>query len=94
MENIFEKLAQITKPEPVKKYMVKTETKGILYFDELPNYTYFCLGINGDPIGQAMYFTNDKGTCLIPIRYTKDGTEVIIPENAGKEIKNGKLVKA
>jgi hypothetical protein len=87
MENIFETLAEITKPEPVKRYMVVTETKGTLYFDELPKKTYFLGGFR-DPAdkGKATYYMGDAGTCLIPIIDTITGKQVCIPSRAGQSI--------
>jgi hypothetical protein len=77
MENIFEKLAEITKPEPIKRYMVKTQNRGILYFDELPQDTYYCGGFqDANDKGKAMLYTWDNGTCLIPIIDTLTGQQV------------------
>lgn len=78
------------------KYKVITETKGVLTFTELPENTYFAIGNIGNKpqskAGEAFLFTYDNGTCLIPIKDIKTGQQIIIPENAGKEIKNGQLV--
>jgi hypothetical protein len=77
MGNIFENLATITKPEKVKRYKVETESKGILYFDELPKNTYYCGGFqDANDKGKAMLFTWDNGTCLIPIIDTYTGKQV------------------
>jgi len=93
MENIFEKLAEITKPEQVKRYMVKTQNRGILYFDELPKGTYFLGGYSnpkdhpeGWEAGKATLFTWDNGTCLIPIIDTKTGKQVQDITKAGTSI--------
>ena len=77
------------------KYIVKTSTRGILNFDELPHGTYFLAGFR-DPNdkGLATLFTFDNGTCLIPICHADTGQQVRIIENAGKEIRNGKLINA
>jgi len=77
------------------KYKVVTETKGTLEFTELPNNTYFLSDVNGpEDAGKATLFTYDGSTCLIPIIDVKTGLQVCIKENAGKEIKNGKLKRA
>ena len=87
MENIFEKLAEITKPEQIKRYMVETQTRGILYFDELPKGTYYCGGFqDANDKGKAMLFTWDTGTCLIPIIDTKTGKQVQDITKAGTSI--------
>ena len=54
--------------QEIKKYKVTTETRGVLYFAELPAKTYFMQG-SQDPadIGKAMLYTYDPGTCLIPM---------------------------
>jgi hypothetical protein len=85
--------------KPIKiRYKVKTETKGILVFEELPENTYFTIGnVGNEPQskpGEAYLFINDNGTCLIPIKDIKTGEQVIIPENSGKQIKNGELIPA
>lgn len=89
MKDIFQTLGEILKPELiVKRYMVKTETRGILYFDDLPQGTYFAMGDCGNEPqskpGQAFYFTNDNGTCLIPIIDTNTGLQVIRPDKSGQ----------
>lgn len=66
-------------------YHVNTETRGRLQFTELPKGTYFAEGVNGTTRGQAYYFTNDNGTCLIPI-YKEDGSPVIDEKRAGRKI--------
>lgn len=77
------------------KYKVRTQTRGVLEFNELPNGTYFLSDYNGpEEKGLATLFTYDPGTCLIPICHADTGQQVRIVENAGKEIRNGKLVKA
>jgi len=69
------------------RYSVKTETKGTLYFDELPKNTYFLEGLQDEnDRGKATFFTNDNGTCLIPIIDTKTGKQVIDTKKARKEI--------
>ena len=85
--------------KPTKiKYTVETETKGILVFTELPENTYFTFGNMGNhpqcKPGEAYLFINDNGTCLIPIKDIKTGLQVVIPENAGKQIKKGELIPA
>lgn len=71
-----------------KKYMVKTETKGTLFFDELPTGTYFQEGYQTpEDKGNAMYFTNDNGTCLIPIYEIATGKQVVDINRAGQDIK-------
>lgn len=87
MQSIFEQLAAITKPETMKRYIVKTETKGILSFDELPKGTYFQIGCHLiEDKGLAMYYTWDNGTCLIPIIDTHTGQQVKDLSKAGKSI--------
>lgn len=90
MENIFEKLAEITKPEQVKRYMVKTQNRGILYFDELPEGTFFLSQLSnnekGWEAGKATLYTWDNGTCLIPIIDTKTGKQVQDINRAGTSI--------
>ncbi len=87
MENIFETLAAITKPVSLKRYMVNTENRGILYFDELPSNTYFQEGFqDANDKGKAMYYTWDNGTCLIPIIDTKTGLQVCDISRAGETI--------
>jgi hypothetical protein len=69
------------------KYKVETETKGTLFFDELPKRTYFLGGYQNEADkGKATYFTFDNGTCLIPIIDTKTGLQVIDISKAGTEI--------
>jgi hypothetical protein len=72
-----------------EKYKVTTETKGILTFTEFPENTYFAIGnIGNEPQsepGKAYLFT---------IKDIKTDQSVIIPENAGKQIKNGQLIPA
>ena len=56
------------------KFQVTTETKGVLYFSELPKNTYFLEGSRDiNEKGQAFYYTFDNGTCLIPIIGIKTG---------------------
>lgn len=88
MENIFEKIAEITKPEHLKRYIVKTDSKGILSFDTLPKWTYFQEGSQDiNDKGKAMYYTFDTcGTCLIPIIDTYTGLQVIDITKAGHSI--------
>jgi hypothetical protein len=87
MNNLFETLGDALKPEPLKRYIVKTETKGFLYFDELPKNTYFCEGSQDiNDKGKAMLFTNDNGTCLIPIIDTTTGQQVLDISRAGQTI--------
>lgn len=78
------------------KYHVDTESKGRLVFDKLPNHTYFLSGYDGpQEAGKATFYTFDNcGTCLIPIIETATGKQVQIVKNAGKSIRNGKLVNA
>lgn len=77
------------------KYKVITQTRGILEYTELPEKTYFLSGVNGpEDAGKATLFTYDTGTCLIPICHADTGQQVRIIENAGKEIRDGKLVNA
>lgn len=79
----------------MKRYSVTTTTRGILEFDTLPNKTYFLSGFqDANDKGKATLFCFDRGTCLLPIVDTRTGKQVCIPENAGKEIRNGQLVKA
>jgi hypothetical protein len=70
---------------------------GKVEFHSLPDSTYFCMGNVGNepqsPAGKAMLFCFDGGTCLTPI-YDVHGKEIIIPEYAGKELKQGKLQNA
>jgi hypothetical protein len=62
----------------MKKYRVETETRGILYFDELPAGTYFLGGYQDiNDKGKACLFTFDRGTCLIPIIDNKTNKQVI-----------------
>ena len=65
----------------MKKYRVKTESKGVLEFDELPKNTYFLEGFQ-DPEdkGKACLFIFDNGTSLIPIINTKTGKQVHISD--------------
>ena len=79
----------------MKRYAVHTDTRGILEFDTLPNKTYFLGGYRDESDkGKATLFCLDGGTCLRPIIDTKTGKQVCIIENAGKEIRDVKLVKA
>lgn len=83
------------KSTSMKKYSVHTKTRGVLEFDTLPNKTYFLSGFQDEnDKGKATLFCFDGGTCLRPIIETKTGKQVCIPENAGKEIRNGKLINA
>ena len=92
MENVFNTLAEITRPETPARYIVKTETRGTLFFDELPNKTYFAMGYQDESDkGKAYLFAFDKGTCLIPIIDTRTGLQVCKPEFAGHEINEGDL---
>lgn len=90
MQSIFETPEAATNPEFLKKYMVKTQTKGTLFFDELPRGTYFLMGIENSPegweVGKATYMTFDNGTCLIPIYDTTTGKQVQDINKAGTEI--------
>jgi len=88
MENIFEQMGAIIKPEPLKRYMVKTESKGTLFFDDLPNGTYFQEGSQDiADKGKAMYFMFDTcGSCLIPIIDTNTGEQVVDISKAGRSI--------
>ena len=83
-------MAAATKPEFLKRYMVKTETKGTLFFDELPSGTYFLMGVQSSPegweAGKATYMTFDNGTCLIPIYDTTTGKQVQDESRAGETI--------
>lgn len=95
MQNIFEKLGDILRPDG--KYYVDFST-GRHYYNLLPDYTYFAIGnVGNDPQpepGAAYLFCNDGGTCLLPIIETATGLQVIKPESAGYEIKNGELIPA
>lgn len=95
MENIFNTLAEITRPEPLARYIVKTETRGTLSFNELPNNTYFASGYQDESdAGKAYLYTFDRGTCLAPIIDTSTGLQVCKPEFAGHEIKDGEIIPA
>lgn len=79
----------------MKLYKVHTLTFGVLEFEKLPNKTYFLSGFqDANDRGKACLFCFDRGTCLLPIIDIKTGKQVCILENAGKEIRNGQLVKA
>lgn len=68
-------------------YYCDTETKGRLFFNELPKNTYFLGGYQDESQkGFAMYLTFDNGTCLIPIS-DMNGKQVVMIERAGQEIK-------
>lgn len=95
MENVFNTLAEITRPETPARYIVKTETRGTLEFNELPNNTYFAGGYRDkEDTGKAYLFTFDTSTCLIPIIDTRTGLQVCKPEHAGHEIKDGEIIPA
>jgi len=66
---------------------------GRKFYNDLPEATYFAIGVNGSEPGAAYLFCFDNGTCLLPI-YDLTGKQVCIPENAGLHINNGKLEKA
>ena len=95
MENIFEKLGDILRPDG--KYYVDFST-GRRYYNSLPDRTYFAVGNIGNAPqskpGAAYLFCNDGGTCLLPIVETATGEQVVKPEAAGHEIKNGELIPA
>lgn len=60
------------------RYKVETESRGTLYFDELPKNTYYLEGYqNREDKGKACLFTFDRGTCLIPIIDTITNKQVI-----------------
>lgn len=60
------------------RYKVETQTRGILYFEELPKDTYYLEGLqNPEDKGKATLFTWDNGTCLIPIIDTTTNKQVI-----------------
>ena len=69
------------------KFKVTTETRGVLYFAELPEGTYFLQG-SQDPadIGKAMLYTYDPGTCLIPIIEISSGLQYRDITRAGESI--------
>ena len=92
MENIFEKLGDILRPDG--KYYVDFST-GRRYYNSLPDSTYFAIGYHiEEKPGAAYLFCNDGGTCLIPIIETATGEQVVKPESAGHEILNGKLTRS
>ena len=70
-----------------KKYKVTTETRGILYFAELPEGTYFLQGSQDEAdIGKATLHTFDAGTCLIPIIEISTGLQYRDITKAGQSI--------
>lgn len=76
------------------KYFCITHRQ-VLLFPELPNNTYFLGGYQDEADkGKATYFTFDNGTCLIPIVDIKTNKQVCLSANAGKQIKEGKLINA
>lgn len=62
------------------RYIVQTQTRGTLEFDELPRNTHYSEGL-GDPndVGNGYLFTYDPDTCLIPIIDTQTGKQLRIP---------------
>jgi hypothetical protein len=62
------------------RYIVQTQSRGILEFDELPQTTYYSQGL-GDPndVGYGYLHTYDPHTCLIPIIDTQTGKQLRIP---------------
>ena len=71
----------------IRKYKVTTETRGILYFAELPEGTYFLQGSpDQDETGKATLYTYDAGTCLIPIIEISTGLQYRDITRAGHSI--------
>ena len=70
--------------QEIKKYKVTTETRGVLYFAELPINTYFLEGVR--EISDAGKATFRRGASLIPICYTETGKQVQDITRAGKTI--------
>lgn len=62
------------------RYIVQTQTRGTLEFNELPQTTYYSEGL-GDPndVGNGYLHTYDPNTCLIPIIDTQTGKQLRIP---------------
>lgn len=69
------------------QYQVKTETKGLLEFNELPENTYFAAGYQ-DPNdkGKAYLFIYDNGTLLIPIMEGENFVYTTNPAHFGKNL--------
>ena len=68
-------------------YKVETQTRGTLYFTQLPKGTYFLGGYRDESDkGKACYYTFDTSTCLIPITDLND-KKIIDISRAGQEIK-------
>lgn len=96
MQNIFEKLGDILRPDG--KYYVDFKS-GRRYYQSLPDRTYFAIGNVGNSPqsepGAAYLFCNDGGgACLLPIKETKTAKQVVKPEAAGMELQNGILAPA
>ena len=70
-----------------KKYKVTTKTKGVLYFAELPEGTYFLQGSQDEAdTGKATLYTFDGGTCLIPIVEISTGLQYRDITRSGESI--------
>ncbi len=70
----------------IMNYHIKLSDNSKKEYAELPMGTYFCVGGNGAPKGQAMLMMWDNGTVLTPI-YDINGKVVINEAMAGRELK-------
>lgn len=75
-------------------YYCQTKTRGRIEYYELPNSTYFAMGMNGSKEGEAYLFTFDNGTSLIPICYCETGKQVVNTNPKHEGVSVSELVRS